>query len=249
MNLICNITVFTLGLIFGSFANVVIYRLPRGESVVFPASRCPSCGHPLNAGDLFPVFSYIFLRARCRYCGTGISLRYPLVEALTAVLFLLVYMTWGLSVMALMGMVFSLLLLCCAFIDLDLGIIPDLITFPGIFAGLILAAFSGGLVSALSGGLVLGGLFLLLALLSNGGLGGGDIKLAAVIGIFCGWPVALTALVLISLTGGIYALYLLIVKGADRKTEVRFGPVLALGAFLAFNYGAQWTAWYLSLFN
>ena len=241
--------IIILGLIFGSFANVVIYRLPRGESVVFPASRCPSCGHPLSAGDLVPVLGYIFLRGRCRYCGVSISPRYPLVEALMALLFLLVYLEYGLSITTLSGMVFSLVLVCSALIDHDLGIIPDALTIPALLVGLLLAAFSGSLFSALAGGLALGGLFLALAVLSNGGLGGGDIKLAAVIGVFCAWPGALTALVLISIIGGVYALYLLLAKGAHRKTVIRFGPILALGAFLAFNYGYKWAGWYLSLFN
>lgn len=235
-----------LGLIFGSFANVVIHRLPRGESVVFPGSHCPSCGQILSTGDLIPVISYLLLRGHCRYCAAEISPRYPLVEALMALLFLLVFLQWRLSLTTLTGMALSFALLCAALIDVDCGLIPNRLTMPALGAALILATLSGSLLSALLGGLVLGGLFLALALLSNGGLGGGDIKLAAVIGAFCGWPGALTALVLVSLIGGVYALYLLIFKGAGRKTAVRFGPILALGAFLAFNYGAQWVGWYFS---
>ncbi|MGI6436345.1 MAG: prepilin peptidase [Syntrophomonadaceae bacterium] len=241
--------VILLGLIFGSFTNVLIYRLPRGESVVFPASRCPSCGQPLKAGDLLPVLSYLFLKGRCRYCKAGISPRYPLVEALTAAAFLLVYICWGLSLTTLSGMVLSLVLICAGFTDLDTGLIPDRLTIPAVIIGLGLSVFTVGIKAALIGGLGYGGLFLALALISRGGMGGGDIKLAAVIGVFCGWPLVLTALVLVGFMGGFYALFLLLSGKANRKSEVRFGPLLSLGAFLAFNYGMVLSSWYLSWFH
>jgi leader peptidase (prepilin peptidase)/N-methyltransferase len=238
-----------LGLAFGSFANVVIHRLPGRESVVSPASRCPACGHPLAAGDLVPVFSYLRLGGRCRYCRAKISGRYPLVEGMSAFLFLLVYSRWGISATALSGLILGFILICAAFTDLERGIIPDGLTLPGLLIGLLAAHFTVGPGPALLGALGFAGLLLLLSLLSHGGLGGGDIKLAAVIGAFCGWPNTLASLALVSLIGGVYALYLLATGRAGRRTKVRYGPVLSLGAFLGFNYGTELASRYLALFH
>ena len=142
--------IIILGLIFGSFANVVIYRLP-GESVVFPGLAVPVLRASAFRRGSYPGFRLHILRGRCRYCGVPISPRYPLVEALMALLFLLVYLEYGLSITTLSGMVFSLVLVCSALIDHDLGIIPDALTIPALLVGLLLAAFSGSLFSALAG--------------------------------------------------------------------------------------------------
>lgn len=236
------------GLIIGSFLNVVIYRLPRGESVVLPGSHCPNCGQKLKAWELIPVLSYIWQQGKCRYCCTGISLRYPLVESITAAAFILIYLQWGISWQGLAGIILTVLLIPAAFTDLDHGIIPDRLSITGIIIGLLLSPLTVGFTSSLSGLLLFGGIFFLAALLSRGGMGGGDIKLAAAIGAFTGWQGALLAFILSSLLGGIWGLILLLRKQADRKTAIRFGPFLALGGWLAFTWGNNLIGLYLSLF-
>lgn len=242
------VLIIIIGLIIGSFLNVVIYRFPRRESVVWPGSHCPVCGQQLKTGDLLPVLSYIWLRGRCRYCGGKIGLRYPLVEILTAITFLLIYLPWGLSWQGLAGIVLTMLLIPAAFIDLDHGIIPDRLTYPGIIIGLLLSPFTAGFTSSLLGALFFGGILLLAALISRGGMGGGDIKLAAAIGAFTGWPGALLAFLLSSLLGGAWGLILLLSQKANRKTTIKFGPFLALGGWIAYVWGVQIINNYLGLF-
>ncbi|MGI5921025.1 MAG: prepilin peptidase [Syntrophomonadaceae bacterium] len=225
--------VIALGLVMGSFLNVIIHRLPYGESIISPCSHCPECSHPLKTLDLVPLFSYLWLRGRCRYCKKSISLGYPLVEALTAVAFLAIYSEHGLSLIAISGWLFSMLVIAAAMIDIYTGIIPDKITFPGIAAGLVMSYFTVGVPGAVLGAVFFGGVLFLIAVISRGGMGGGDVKLALLIGAFTGMPGAFLALVISSLTGGAYALGLLILKQATLKTAVRFGPFLALGGWLA----------------
>ncbi|HRW13386.1 MAG TPA: prepilin peptidase [Syntrophomonas sp.] len=239
---------FILGLFIGSFLNVLIYRIPRGESVVWPGSHCAQCGHGLKPLDLVPVVSYLLLRGRCRYCGTKISLRYPLVELLTAFSFLLVYLQYGYSVQTAAGCVLVAMLVVVTFTDIDEGIIPDVITYPGMLIGLAFSFFTIGIKSALFGMLGFGLVFFLIALLSRGGMGGGDVKLVAVIGAFVGPLHSVLVFILSSLAGGLWAIGLLLFRGAGRKTEVRFGPFLALAALLVFLYGQQLLDFYLGLF-
>ncbi|HPF21610.1 MAG TPA: prepilin peptidase, partial [Syntrophomonas sp.] len=223
-------------------------RIPRGESVVWPGSHCAQCGHGLKPLDLVPVVSYLLLRGRCRYCGTKISLRYPLVELLTAFSFLLVYLQYGYSVQTAAGCVLVAMLVVVTFTDIDEGIIPDVITYPGMLIGLAFSFFTIGIKSALFGMLGFGLVFFLIALLSRGGMGGGDVKLVAVIGAFVGPLHSVLVFILSSLAGGLWAIGLLLFRGAGRKTEVRFGPFLALAALLVFLYGQQLLDFYLGLF-
>ncbi|NLV16654.1 MAG: prepilin peptidase, partial [Syntrophomonadaceae bacterium] len=229
---------FILGLFIGSFLNVLIYRIPRGESVVWPGSHCGQCGHALKPIDLVPVLSYLFLRGKCRYCGAHISFRYPFVELLTAFAFLLVYYQYGYTVWTAAGCVLAALLIVVAFTDIDEGIIPDVITYPGMLIGLAFSFFTIGIKSALIAMLGFGLIFFLIAILSRGGMGGGDVKLVAVIGAFVGPINSVLVFIISSLAGGLWALGLLLFKGAGRKTEVRFGPFLALAGFIAFLYGS-----------
>lgn len=240
--------VVVFALLLGSFLNVIIYRLPRGESVVWPGSHCPRCGSSLKAWDLIPVLSYLWLGGRCRSCKDRISLRYPLVEILTAVAFLLVYLKSGLSVQTGAGFIFTAILLVTAFTDIDEGIIPDLITYPGIVIGLFLSPYTLGLKTAGLGAIVFAGIFLVTALLSHGGMGGGDIKLAGVIGAFVGFTGSMMTLVFSSLAGGLWAVVLLWQGKADRKTAIRFGPFLAAAAWLVWMYGTRIYDFYLGLF-
>lgn len=229
----------------GSFTNVLIHRLPKEESVIWPGSQCPSCQHKLRTVDLLPVLSFLLLKGRCRYCQTSISPQYPLVEVFGAVGYWLVYRYYGLSMESLAGCILVTILLGAAFTDLQTGLIPNRLTYPGILIGLALGWFTIGLKTALLGSLGFAVLFFIIAVASRGGMGGGDIKLAGVIGAFLGWQGALVTFVLASLLGGLAASYLLIRGQADRKSAIRFGPYLALGAFIALIWGKQIVGFYL----
>lgn len=241
------LVVIVVGLLFGSFTNVMIARIPTGESIVAPPSHCPRCGQRLWALDLVPVFSWLFLKGKCRYCSESISIRYPAVELLTALLFLGVYIKWGISAYTWVGWVLVIILVSAAFIDLDHGIIPDKITIPGAVIGLGLSFVTIGFFPALWGALAFGGFLFLVAVISNGGMGGGDVKLAAVIGAFTGLPGAIITLLLSSLLGALFGLALILLGKAGRKTPVKFGPFLALAAYVAYLYADQIAAWYLGM--
>mgnify|MGYP000394787509 CR=1 FL=1 len=247
METVIYLTVAAVGLIFGSFTNVLIARIPAGESVVTPPSHCPRCGHRLGVLDLVPVLSWLFLRGKCRYCGERISPLYPLVELLTAALFIGVFLRWGLSAWTLAGWALTVILVACSFIDLDEGIIPDVITIPGVILGLAVSFFTLGFLPALWGALAFGGVLFLVAVISNGGMGGGDVKLAAVIGSFTGLPGAFITLLLSSFLGAVYGVTLMLVGRAGRKTPVKFGPFLAVAAYTAYLFASEIIAWYMGL--
>ena len=239
--------VITVGLLFGSFTNVIIARMPVGESIVFPPSHCPHCHERLRALDLVPVFSYLFLRGSCRYCQQSISIRYPLVEVLCALLFMILYLRWGLTMTTVSGCVFAVILLGAAFIDIDHGIIPDRLTYPGIIIGLILSFGTLGFLPALYGTLAFGGLMFAVAFISKGGMGGGDVKLAAVIGAFTGVTGSAVTLLLASFSGAVFGLIIMAVKKTGRKTPIKFGPFLAVSAYIAFLFADTIVSWYLGL--
>jgi len=236
-----------LGAVAGSFANVAIYRLPRRESLVAPRSRCPHCGHPIRARDNIPLISFLWLRGRCRDCGQPISWRYPLVEALTALLFLAAWRWFGLSLGALRAWLFALIMVIVLFVDLDHRIIPNPVTYPGLALGLLLAlptgprGFLASAVAALGAGL----LFFLIAVVSRGGMGGGDVKLAAVMGAFLGWPVIAAGLFISFTLGGLVGLALLASGRRRRKDPVPFGPFLAVGGLAALFWGQMLVQWYI----
>lgn len=247
--MLIDFTVILAALLIGSFLNVVIYRLPQGESIVWPGSHCAACGHQLQPIDLVPVFSYLGLRGRCRYCREKISRRYPLVELLTAVAFLLVFQKGGLSIWTADGLVLTAILIVAAFTDIDVGIIPDRLTYPAILLGLAASHYTVGILPALAGAAAFGGGFLLIAIITRGGMGGGDIKLAAVIGAFTGLKGALLAFILSSILGGLWAAGLVAAGYADRKSIIRFGPFLSVGGWLSYIYGNGIFMLYMSIFT
>jgi len=236
-----------LGAMVGSFANVAIYRLPRHQSLVTPRSRCPHCGHPIRAWDNIPLLSFLLLRGRCRDCGAPISWRYPLVEALTAALFLAVWLWFGASLASLRAALFALIMVIVIFVDLDHRIIPNALTYPGIALGLLLAWGGGarGFLTAVTAALGAGLVFLAIAVLSRGGMGGGDIKLAALMGAFLGWPLIAAALFVSFMVGGIVGVALLATGRRRRKDPVPFGPFLAVGGLAALFWGERLIRWYL----
>jgi leader peptidase (prepilin peptidase)/N-methyltransferase len=248
--------VFIFGSIVGSFLNVCIYRIPRNLSVITPSSRCPSCNSPIMPWDNIPLISYIFLRGRCRECKSNISFRYPLVESLNASLYVLVLWRFGFMWHSLIYFLFCSVLLVIFFIDLDFQIIPDRITLPCILIGLIAGSFLLpdpflrysllGYKASVIGFLTGGGLFYAVAVLSRGGMGGGDIKMMAMVGSFMGWKGALLTTFLGSLTGAAIGIFLMVFKGKGRKTKIPFGPFLALGAIITLFYGQEIFFWYFS---
>jgi len=236
-----------LGLIFGSFANVVVHRVPLKESIVRPASRCPSCGVPLRARDNIPVLSWVLLRGKCRNCGARISPRYPAIEILTGVLFGLA--AWRIrptsDLIAYLPLLWVLVVL--SFIDLEHKLLPNRIVFPSLIAGVVLlgiaAAFGPGIhawVRALIGAAIAFGIFLLLAIISPRGMGMGDVKLSAVLGLalaYQGWGRLFLGFLLSFATGAVGGIALIAARRAGRKSEIPFGPYLALGTAVALLFG------------
>lgn len=246
--------VFLFGLCWGSFLNVVIHRLPEGESVVKPRSRCPKCRKQISWYQNIPVVSWIALRARCANCGARISWRYPLVELLTALLFLAAAL-WEPELVAWpFHFFFFAALVACTFIDIDHWILPDKITLPGIVVGLagslLIPHFS--VLASVAGVLVGGGILYLVAwgyhaYSGNEGLGGGDIKFLAMIGAFLGAKGALATLILSSCLGSVLGIFLIVLRGKKSGTAIQFGPFLALGAVAAFFFGEPLWQWYFGM--
>ncbi len=244
------VLVFLAGICAGSFLNVCIYRIPQGKSVVFPPSCCPCCAHTLGFVDLIPVISYLALNKKCRYCGCQISPRYPAVELFAGLLFVLAVTKYGLTIAALRAVVLFSILIPAALIDLDHKIIPDKLNLAGIFLGIPLIVQSKELFfSSVAGFLAGGGLLLLIAVVSRGGMGGGDIKLAAVMGLLLGWKCLLAALFLAFAAGGVTGILLLLLKVKNRKDAIPFGPFLALGAIAAALAGDKLVCWYGGCFG
>ncbi|MDR1159533.1 MAG: prepilin peptidase [Syntrophomonadaceae bacterium] len=227
---------FLLGLMSGSFLNVVIYRLIKRDSLLFPGSHCMYCQSKLRFFEIIPVLSYVFLKGQCRYCGHKLPLVYPIVELMSGIAFWLLYMQRGMTWDLLPGYIFTAFLITVAFMDGLWGIIPDRLNYPTLVIGLLLSLWMHNIFSALIGMIALGGLFLLIFIFSQGGLGGGDVKLALVIGVFCGWPGALGAFFIASVLAAVYAVVLLVSKKAGLKSAIKFGPFLALGSWAAWVY-------------
>lgn len=247
------VIVFALGAVIGSFLNVCIHRIPLGQSIIRPGSHCPACRAPIRAYDNIPILSFLFLRGCCRRCRKPISWRYPLVEALNGTGYLALLWQFGLSWAALVYALLYSSLLVVTFIDLDHQIIPDVITYPGIVIGIAAGYFLPvGLWGSIIGFFVGGGLFYLVAelsyrILKQEGMGGGDIKLIAMIGAFLGWQQVLLTIFLASLTGAVVGLALMAAKGFGRRMPIPFGPFLALGAVMALFWGGAIVDWYVGL--
>ncbi|HSI45376.1 MAG TPA: A24 family peptidase [Methylophilus sp.] len=263
-----------LGLLVGSFLNVVIHRLPKmmerewhancldlqGQTVpeqpkynlVVPRSSCPNCGHMIGALENIPVISYLFLRGRCKACKTPISIRYPLVEALTGALALAVAVQYGYSHLTLFALVFVIALIALTFIDFDTQLLPDDITLPLLWLGLLLNLNNGftditsAVVGAMAGYLVLWAVYWLFKLVTGKeGMGYGDFKLLAAIGAWFGWQLLPAVILLSSVVGSIIGIGLILLKGKTRQTAIPFGPFLALGGIAALFYGQTLAAFYL----
>jgi leader peptidase (prepilin peptidase)/N-methyltransferase len=239
------------GAIMGSFLNVVVYRLPRSESLVRPASRCPGCGTPIKPYDNVPIISWVLLRGRCRSCKTAIPARYPFVEGLTALLCVAAVVAGGPTATIALNVTFILLLVPISAIDLEHRIIPNRLTALGalLAVGIGAALDPSGEPERLIAGAAAGGALLLAALAYPAGMGMGDVKLAAVMGLFLGSAVA-PAMLIALLAGVLFGTFVMASKGtrAGRKTAVPFGPFLAFGSLVAIFAGDQLVSWYTTNF-
>ena len=255
ISLIYMLTAF-MGLAIGSFLNVVIYRVPRNERIGLTRSKCPHCGTQLKWYHNVPLVSYVFLRGKCGFCDKPISFRYPIVEISNAMLYL--YFLWQFGLNAEFA-VFSALgsaLLAIFFIDLDFQIIPDAITLPGMIIGLGVSFIPAGIgiVPSLLGLVIGGGSLYLVALLGDWlfkkeSMGGGDIKMAGMLGAFLGWQKVLLIFISSALIGAVVSIVLMIVSARIRQSRVvPFGPFLAAAAVLAMCYGDQIISFYLTEF-
>lgn len=254
LRILLDLYALLVGLVTGSYLNVVVHRLPRGLSTVVPRSRCPGCGTPIRPLDNLPVVSWLLLRGRCRACGALISPRYPLIEAFTGLLFVACLERFGATPGALVGALFCALMIALAAIDVEHFLLPDRITLPGIAVGLALqpftpwATFTQGIVGALVGAGVLlaayGGWWLLRR---EEGLGLGDVKMLAMIGAFLGWRGVVIALFLGALSGALFGLALVAVRGGGMRVKLPFGVFLACGALVALFAGRELLELYVAV--
>ena len=248
--------VIITGLILGSFFNVLIYRLPKGESIILPGSRCPSCGRPIPSIENIPIFSYLFLRGKCAGCKVKISFRYPLIEFITASLSLLLWYTlvvpfisenqnWWDYVTLIFQIATLLILIPVSVIDYYHYIIPDSISLSGLILGIAVSFIPGQItpVESFIGMIVGGGTLILIGLMGQflfkkkEAMGGGDIKLMAFIGAVLGWKIALLTIIFGALFGSIIGLILIIIKFLPEDHKIPFGPFLGFGAWIACLFG------------
>ena len=243
-----------IGAMVGSFLNVCICRLPKGESIITPRSHCPQCQTLIRFYDNIPLLSYLLLRGKCRSCRAPISVQYPIVEGVTALGSLVLFLKFGISWEYLLYFLFLSALIVITVIDLYHQIIPDVISLPGVGIGLLASlvlphlTFLNSLTGALLGG---GSLFLVATLyqwfFKREGMGGGDVKLLAMVGAFLGWKAVILTILFSSFIGSITGIIFIAVKGKNLKYAIPFGPFLSLGAVLSLFMGEEIVRWYLSI--
>lgn len=238
------------GLIIGSFLNVCIYRIPQNQSICYPSSHCKNCKVTLRPWDLVPILSYIVLRGKCRYCNATVSLRYPLVEFLTGIIFVGCYLVFGLTPDLIPSLILSSFLIVITFIDYDHQLILDKVLIWLAGAGVVINLYTGNvsIVDMILAALLGGGIILLIAIISRGGMGGGDIKFVAALGLWFGLPHTALILFLSFIFGGIGGVVLLLLKLKGRKDFIPFGPYIAIAAFITMLYGNDLIHWYITRF-
>ncbi len=245
---------FLFGLIFGSFLNVCIYRIPKGESIVWPPSHCPHCGAPIKPIDNIPVVSYVVLGGKCRSCKAEISTRYPLVELLTGFLFAGLFWKFGFSSETFVFVVLGLLLITISFIDIDYRLILNKITLPGMVLGVILTlSFHILSYKQVLMGFVMGGGGLLAVALLGGllfrkeSMGMGDIKLAAMVGVFLGVKGVAFTLLVAFFVAALFSIGAMALRKANRQSQIPFGPFIAVASIVYLFWGEQMIHWYLRM--
>ena len=256
--------IFIFGLVIGCFLTVCISRIPEGQSIISPPSHCTNCGTRLRPLDLVPVFSYIFLRGRCRYCGNNVSAKYPMVELLTAVLFVVLFLKYSFTIDFFASAFISCILICVIFIDYQYKIIPNGLVITGIIGGIALVIYNvfqpvaiygdGNIFNPLIGVLIGSGSLLLISIIggiifkTSDAMGMGDIKLLAPIGLFLGWKLTIVCLLSAIILAGIACIILMVLKKIDNKSTFAFGPFIAAGAFIALLFGWSILEFYLSFY-
>ncbi|MDQ6960986.1 MAG: prepilin peptidase [Mariprofundaceae bacterium] len=246
------ITIGLFGMVFGSFSNVLVHRLPRRESVVFPSSNCPKCHADIAWYDNIPVLSYLILRAKCRHCQQHIAMRYPLLEISMGLCWSALVWHYGLSPTTVMAIVLVSLLLVLSIIDLETELLPNTLTFPGIALGLLYNLWAGDIYSSLIGAFAGYFVFWSVAtvffmLTKKHGMGGGDFKLLAMLGAFLGWQSLPLIILFASLSGTVISVIYLIISRKGSQTRIRFGPFLAAAGIVWLLWGPQIWQWYLDL--
>ncbi|MFT5871675.1 MAG: leader peptidase (prepilin peptidase)/N-methyltransferase [Clostridium sp.] len=258
MESIFPITIFILGLLIGSFLNVCIYRIPRGESIAYPPSHCTSCGNDIKPYDLIPVLSWIFLRGKCRGCGEKISSRYALVELATAILFLLTYYQYGLNISLLKYLILIPFLIVIAMIDYDTMDVYTTTTWIAIVVGIALLGVDFYLGQPVAtyvyGGLLGAGTITFIILMSKlilgvEGMGWGDAEICGLCGLFLGFKLSLIMMLLSFIIGGVIGVYLLRFKDKNGRSEMPFGPSIIMATFLMIIWGDKILNWYIGTFN
>lgn len=244
------------GLLIGSFLNVCIYRIPREESIAFPSSHCPKCNTKLKWYDNIPLFSYIFLKGKCRYCGVKISPQYPVVEALNAIIYLILFFYFSSFIDFIFFALISSVLIVITFVDLKEMIIPDIFIVIILILSVLHKALnyfiygiSPQLLNSLGGLLIAGGLFLAIVILSRGGMGGGDVTLIGALGFVVGIKNILLTIFLSFILGAIISIGLLATKIKTRKDPIPFGPFIVLAFFIVLLYGDELVNIYWSIMS
>lgn len=246
------IFIAALGLVIGSFLNVCIYRIPNEESIVFPPSHCGKCKHNLKPQDLVPVFSYIFLCGRCRYCKEKISIRYPLIESLNAILYMLIYLKFGVSLITLKYLILASLLIVIGMIDYDSRFVFTSTTIFGGIVAIIFILIQGlfyhtDVTNLIIGGALGFGIIGTIVFITKG-MGTGDIEIAAVCGFFLGVKGILLGLFLAIILGGVTGIIILAMKLKGAKEEIPFGPFIAIGSIISMIWGVEILKFYFELF-
>ena len=259
MEYIIKLYIFIIGITFGSFFNVCIFRIPNNQSISNPPSHCYNCNTRLKSLDLVPILSWTFLKGKCRHCGQNISIRYPLIELLTGILFVLIYNVYGLDIITINYLVLTSLLIIITFIDIDHYIIPNgIIIFGSIFALLFNLTGQGiGLKDSILGAVICGGVMLILIhlielIVKKEVMGGGDIKLFAMIGLFLGLQGGLLTIMISIYVGAIYGIIIIVVSKIRKKeynSMIPYGPFIAVGALITTLYGNDIINWYINMLS
>ena len=241
-----------MGLVIGSFLNVCIYRIPLEESIIFPPSHCGICKNKLTPIDLIPVISYIFLKGRCRFCKEKISIRYPLIESLNAILYLIIYLKFGITIITLKYCVLVSLLIVIGMIDYDTQFVYLSTTIFGMIMGILFIIiqyimYKNGVFDLILGGII-GALIIGSIVYITKGMGEGDIEIAAVCGLFLGIKGVLLGLFLAVVIGGIIGIIILTLKLKKAKDKMAFGPFIAIGCLISMIWGSRLVEMYLTLF-
>lgn len=253
MNLIMWLIIFLFGSIIGSFLNVCIFRVPKEESIVFPASHCGSCNTKLKGKDLVPIISFLALKGKCRYCDDKVSIQYPLIEIATGILFVIVYLKFGLSIDFLKFVTLTSVLLVIGIIDYKTQYVYSSVIMTGIIFGIIfltITLITGeklNLINAAIGALIPAVILAIIVWTTNG-MGWGDVEIIFMIGIFLGLKLNLLNLFISIILGGVYAIYLIIFKKRNGKEAIAFGPYIVVATFITFICGNQILDWYLGSF-